>query len=273
MAVSHSRGAFEATHQGGMGLAREPTAEGAYAQPSAELLNERRARAEAERAMRLRDEMLALVVHDLRNPLNTISLAAQLLIQGGLDANARRAHARTIERCARGMAHLIDDLLDVSSIEAGAFRIRRARVEIDMLLARLRSDFAVRAADAEVRLRCIAHPDLPAIRADGQRLYQVLSNLVGNALKVVRVGGHIDVEAWRAGDQVQIDVRDDGRGMEPDVMHHVFDRFWHADKAGRAGSGLGLYICKGIIEAHGGQIEVESAPGAGTAFHVRLPIS
>src|SRR5690606_1024 len=207
MAVSHSRGAFEATHQGGMGLAREPTAEGAYAQPSAELLNERRARAEAERAMRLRDEMLALVVHDLRNPLNTISLAAQLLIQGGLDANARRPPARRCERCARGMAHLTADLLDVTSTKAGAFRIRGWRVESDRLLAGRRSDSAGRAADAEVRVRCIAHPDIPAIRADGQRLYQVLSSLVGNALKVVRVGGHTDVEAWRAGDQVQIDVR------------------------------------------------------------------
>lgn len=271
MAIAQGEGTLDATQTGAMSLAPGPA--GADGFPQAELIHERRARAEAERAMRLRDEMLALVVHDLRNPLNTISLAAQLLEEGRLDATARRAHARTIERCARGMAHLIDDLLDVSTIDAGAFRIRRARVALDVLLSRLRADFSARAADGEVRLRCTAQRDLPRIRGDTQRLYQVLSNLVANALKVVGPGGRIDVDAQRIADHVQIDVCDNGPGMEPDVLQHAFDRFWHADRTGRAGSGLGLYICKGIIEAHRGHIEVESAPGAGTTFHVQLPIT
>jgi len=242
-------------------------------QTDRELLVEKRARAEAERAAHLRDEMLALVVHDLRNPLNTISLASQLLLQGGIDASARRAHVHTIERCARTMSHLIDDLLDVSAIDAGAFNIRNERVAVDVLLARLRAEFSARAADAEVRLRCTVQQGLPSIRGDNQRLYQVLSNLVGNALKVVGAGGTILVEARIGSGQVEIDVRDDGPGMNADVLRHAFDRFWHADRTGRAGTGLGLYICRSIIDAHGGRIHVESAPGAGTVFHVRLPVA
>ncbi len=270
MTIARSGGASDATPASATELVRGR--EGDPPQLDVELMRERRARSEAEHALRIRDEMLALVVHDLRNPLNTISLASQLLLAGGVDARALRAHVQTIERCARGMSHLIDDLLDVSTIEAGVFHVRREPVAVGVLLARLRSDFAVRAADAEVSLRCRTGNDLPGIRGDNERLYQVLSNLVGNALKVVPAGGTIEVEARRKGKQIEVIVRDDGPGMQPEVLEHAFDRFWHADHAGRAGSGLGLYICKGIIEAHGGRIDVDSAPGAGTAFRVLLPL-
>lgn len=270
MTLASSDRASDATGASATGLVR--TRDGDPPQLNVELMRERRARSEAENALRIRDEMLALVVHDLRNPLNTITLASQLLLAGGLDASARRTHVQTIERCARGMSHLIDDLLDVSTIEAGVFRVRREPVTVGILLARLRSEFSVRAADAEVRLRCRAGNDLPGIRGDNQRLYQVFSNLVGNALKVVERGGTIEVEARNNGRQIEVIVRDDGPGMKPEVLEHAFDRYWHADHAGRAGSGLGLYICKGIIEAHGGRIDVDSAPGAGTAFRVLLPV-
>ncbi len=236
------------------------------------LEREREARAQAERATWLRDEMLALVAHDLRNPVNTITMTAGLLRDASLAAESRVHHAEVIERSAIGMAHMISDLLEVSTIESGSFTIKRGPVRLHALLGQTADDFQAQADAAGVLLTCDTGPDLPPVVGDADGLMRVLSNLVSNALKFSPRSGSVLLRARQETGAVHVCVEDTGPGIPQDVLPHVFDRFWHAQHDARAGSGLGLHICKGIVEAHGGRIWVESEPGVGTAFHFALPV-
>jgi PAS domain S-box-containing protein len=251
------------------------------------LEREREAREAAERASRLRDDVLAVVAHDLRNPVHTIILSTGMLREIPLDDAQREHRLSIIQRTAKGMDHLIRDLLDVTRIESGTFAVRQARVHVRALLDDALELFEAPARERRIELRCELREDLPPLLGDHDRLEQVLSNLIGNALKFTAAGGHVTVSAQAAansaeasrangaempsGVAVDISVADTGRGIPPGHLEHVFDRFWQADRQARAGAGLGLSIAKGIVEAHGGSIRVQSVVGEGTTFSFAVP--
>jgi signal transduction histidine kinase len=226
----------------------------------------------AENAVRTRDDVLAIVSHDLRNPMNTIRMAAGLLemnIRSDLKSQQVDAIIRSVDR----MTALIADLLDVSAIEAGRFQIEVAPTDLPALLEELQVLHATQAQEKQQTLSCEVVGDLPEVMADRHRLLQALVNLVGNALKFTPAGGHVSVQAQRIADEVQISVEDDGPGISDENAPHVFDRYWHATRTLKGGSGLGLAITKGIVDAHGGRIWVETGRGKGAKLSLAIPVS
>jgi signal transduction histidine kinase/FixJ family two-component response regulator len=220
--------------------------------------------------VRARDEVLAVVAHDLQNPLNVISMAANMLLSRVNEQSLRRP----VERITRGVqraTRLLRDLLDISAMEAGRFSVERRRVDpADVLLSALESQQSL-AADASVIIGSDLSPELPAVDADEERLLEVLENLVGNAVKFTNPGGSITVGAAREGEEMKFWVQDSGAGIPADQLPHVFDRFWQAKRTDRRGTGLGLTICKGIVEAHGGRIWADSIVGKGTRVSFTVP--
>ena len=246
----------------------------------AELLDRERAareRAEAAeqralQALRMREEILGVVSHDLRNPLSAIGMCARALDGAvSLESPAREA-VRTIEQAADWMQRLIRDLLDVASIEAGHLSVERRREDMVILLIRAAELLERVAAERGVALVADVPDHLPPMAVDGERVLQVLSNLLGNAVKFVASDGTVTLRARTEDDGLHVTVIDDGPGIPADELPHVFDRFWHTRRgAGPRGTGLGLAIAKGIVEAHGGRIWIESAVGRGTSVHLVLP--
>ena len=253
-------------------LARELADEKSARQRAlAEVEYQRRLKDALEEAVRARDAVLSVVAHDLRNPLNVISLAASALSQRLPEAADRRLLER-ITRSAQRADRMIADLLAISAIETGRFAIETDSVETtELILAALESQHSLAAA-ASVILAADLSPALPALEADEDRLLDVLENLIGNAIKFTSAGGSITVGASRQASDVLIWVKDSGSGIAPEQLPHIFDRFWQARKKERRGIGLGLSICKAIVEAHGGTIEVASESGTGSTFTVRLPL-
>lgn len=226
----------------------------------------------AQRAIRTREDILANVAHDLRNPLNTIALQAQLLLhpagEGGCSA---AAVLETIERAAARMNRLIQDLLDAACMDAGRLTIEPARLRTRQFLDDVTEAQTPLAAAASVELRLEPAGALPDGWGDGDRLVQVFENLIGNAVRFTAPGGRITVGgALRDGDLL-LWVNDTGAGISAEQLPHVFDRFWQARRSERRGAGLGLPIVKGIVEAHGGHAWVESQLGIGTTVYFTIP--
>ena len=237
----------------------------------------RRLVAEAEKredalhqTVKQRDEVVSIVSHDLRNPLGVVAGAADTLIELPLDREERERQATIIARSASRMSRLIEDLLDVSRIEAGAFVVRPSAEEPISVLEEVREMFEVQAEEAEVALAVGPVCDV-LVRMDHDRVVQALANLVDNALRFTPEGGVVTL-AGEVLDQetVSLSVSDTGIGLTQDALDNLFSRFWQAegDRKGRAG--LGLAIVKGVIEAHGGEVRVESDPGVGSTFHLVL---
>jgi len=245
---------------------------------------EQQARSAAERATRTRDEVLAIVAHDLRNPMNTILTAATMIAQT-LDEQAKhgrevaqaqlvedlKGYDEAIQTSIKSMDRLICDVLDVSRIEAGSFGIRQAPVELRALIDETLKLLEPQGRAQDITLSSAIAADLRPLHGDRERLVQVLSNLLGNALKFTAPGGRISVRALNAESSVQISVEDSGSGIPVADLPHIFDRYWRPDPASRTGAGLGLAICKGIIDAHGGRIWAESTLGQGTTIHFTVP--
>lgn len=226
----------------------------------------------ARRAVQARDDVLGIVAHDLRNPLGSILMQAGLLRRPGGEPDRRsRQPAELIERAARRMNRLIQDLLDVSRIEAGRLSIERsplpaAAVVLDALEAQ-----KALASSASIEILSDVAPTLPELQGDRDRLLQVFENLIGNAFKFTRPGGRVTVGAAPRGTEVLFWVADTGAGIAAEDLPHVFEQFWQAQRARRAGAGLGLAIVKGIVEAHGGRVWVESTLGRGSIFFFTIP--
>jgi signal transduction histidine kinase len=233
------------------------------------LARERAAREEAEAAVRSREDMLAIVSHDLRNPLGTISMMLSL-IEATLADERSRTQAGIIRRALANMTRLIQDLLDVNGIATGKLVVHRNPVEVRSLLEDCRQSLGPLAAQRNQAFD-VAASDCGEVMADRDRVAQVLSNLVGNAAKFTPEGGRITVSAEAAGREVRFRVGDTGPGIEVRDLPHIFDRFWQARRVRRGGVGLGLAISKGIVEAHGGRIWARSAPGVGSDFYFTLP--
>lgn len=226
----------------------------------------------AQNALRARDRVLGVVAHDLRNPLSAIISAASLLRQPG-DAPERRSSVPvdSIQRAANRMTRLIQDLLDLTRVEAGRLAVEAARVPTRQAVAECLEAQTMLISDASLELRVELAKDTPDVWADRDRLSQVFENLIGNAVKFTQPGGRIVVGAALRDREVLFWVADTGCGIAAADVPRLFDPFWQADKTGRRGSGLGLPIVKGIVEAHGGRIWVESTPGEGSTFYFTIP--
>lgn len=230
---------------------------------------------DAQRTTRLRDEVLGVVSHDLRTPLSVIAMCASALNDGPPSAPERvRELSSIIHESTGWMQRLVSDLLDIASIEAGKLSMELEPTDVSAILARAREMFAHAAADGSLRLEVEVSEPLPRAHADGERVLQVLANLVGNAIKFTPPGGRVRIRARDAGDALELAVEDSGAGIPEADVPHLFDRFWHAGRPGAVrGTGLGLAIAKGIVDAHGGRIRVETARGAGTTFTFTIPVA
>jgi signal transduction histidine kinase/ActR/RegA family two-component response regulator len=238
--------------------------------PSATALARQASREQLERDVRARDDVLGVVAHDLQNPLNVISMAANMLLQRVPDQAARRPIERIVRSVQRA-TRLLRDLLDIGAIEEGHFAVECRRLDAAaLILSALESQQSL-AADASVITATDLSPELPPIDADEERLLEVLENLIGNAIKFTSPGGTISVGATREDEEIKIWVTDNGSGIPAQQLPHIFDRFWQAKRADRRGTGLGLTICKGIVEAHQGRIWAESVEGKGTTVFFTLP--
>jgi signal transduction histidine kinase len=230
---------------------------------------------QAEQAAAARDQLMAVVSHDLKNPLATIQLAATFLLEDIVPddlANARtREQLRAIHRSTERMYRLITDLLNVGAIEAGQLAVTPAPVCVGALVADAVELLQPLALAKGITLVADVAPALPDVLVDRERLLQVFSNLGGNAVKFTPAKGRITIEAAPTESGVEFAVRDSGSGIVPDDLPHVFDRFWQSRKTARGGVGLGLAIAKGIVEAHGGTIRVVSSVGQGTCFRFSMP--
>jgi signal transduction histidine kinase/DNA-binding response OmpR family regulator len=234
---------------------------------------ERVARERAEAASRTREDLMAVVSHDLRNPLSAIATAATLLRRNSdADPTGRATkQAELILRSADRMARLISDLLDIACIDAGRLSVELLPHGAASLLQEANELFQLLAAEKLLRLTVEAPDPSLSVIADRERVLQVLANLVGNALKFTPAGGNIRLRAQPDGGAVRFSIVDSGPGVSSEQLPHIFDRYWQAKRDGRLGIGLGLSIAKGIVEAHGGHIWAESAPGEGSSFHFTLP--
>lgn len=245
----------------------------AIAEPGALAIDNARLYGQAQRALAARDEVLAIVSHDLRTPASAITMCAKTLIHHPpASPEDRRALYQTILESADWMHRLMQDLLDAASIDAGRLAVHLESQAVAPMVQAAAAAMMERAREASVTLSVDVEDELPSVLADRERILQLLGNLLGNAVRFTPKGGTIELLARRDDDGVRITVRDSGTGIEPEHLPHIFDRFWQVSRAGIAkGSGLGLAIAKGIVDAHRGTIGVDSTPGAGSTFHLVLP--
>ena len=233
---------------------------------------EREGRRSAELMAQAREDVLAVVAHDLRNPLNLIGMTSQLLLEYDQPPERRETLLQVMKRAVTQSNRLVDDLLDTVRLEAGRLSLDLASCSVRELLAHTEETFRSVAAQRNVQLEISYPPAELHVRADGARLLQALGNLVGNALKFVEPGGRVIVGAAAEGDRVTFWVEDNGPGIAPESLEHLFDRFWQARRSDRRGVGLGLAIAKGIVEAHEGRLRVQSRLGKGSTFSFAVPV-
>jgi CheY-like chemotaxis protein len=241
-----------------------------------ELAREQKARREAEADVRMRDEFMATLSHELRTPLSAIVGWAHLLRTGNLEPADRDRAVETINRSAKSQAQLISDILDVSSIITGKLRLTPEPVSLRLVVQSAVDTVRPAAAAKGVRLETELMDGAAQVKGDANRLQQVVWNLLSNAVKFTPRDGAVHVHLATAGDQAEIVVRDEGRGITPEFLPHVFERFRQAEDGGERGSGglgLGLAIVRHLVELHSGTVLASSAgEGQGATFTVRLPL-
>ncbi|HUS33479.1 MAG TPA: HAMP domain-containing sensor histidine kinase [Kofleriaceae bacterium] len=233
-------------------------------------------RTHADRSITAREDLLALVAHDLRNMLSTIMVNASVIVLA-TDLKTMRGPAVQVQRAGGQMAQLLEDLLDFSSFEAG--KLSLASVDVDVVQV-VRDAVEIHAEAAKVqKLELTLHADVPKmiVRGDGRRLTRLLMNLIGNALKFTPEDGRVDVHVAVVGDECEIAVTDNGVGIPKEELDSIFERFQRGGIEERqrfSGVGLGLFIARLIADAHGGRVWAESGEaGTGSTFRVRLPIA
>ena len=250
-----------------LGLAEELARRAALSLDNARLYQE------AQRATRIREEVLGVVSHDLRTPLSVVSMHARALEQLGDDAPAVvREAAGGIRDSVDWLQRMIQDLLDVASIDAGRMRLERRTRDSLVMLMKAVEMFEPLADEAGINLQWEMPEHLPSVVVDEDRVLQVLANLLGNALKFTPRGGRVMLRASADTENLRIAVIDTGPGISPANLAHIFDRFWHDRGAAQVrGTGLGLAIAQGLVEGHGGRLWAESVVGQGSSFQFTLP--
>ena len=240
------------------------------------LQQEQAARAEAEKANQIKDGFLAVLSHELRSPLNPILGWAKLLQSRRFDEQATTRALETIERNAKLQAQLIEDLLDVSRILRGKLALNMASVNLITTIEAALETMRLAAEAKKIQLQTIFAPGVGQVRGDVGRLQQIVWNLLSNAIKFTPTGGRVEVCLERIGNSAQIQVKDNGKGIMPEFLPHVFEYFRQADSATTrqfGGLGLGLAIVRHLVELHGGTVQADSAgEGLGATFTVTLPL-
>lgn len=234
---------------------------------------EQKARAQAERATVAREELMAVVSHDLKNPLSSIMMNAQLMKKfiANVDEKSKSVVER-IYKSAATMNNLIEDILSVTKLEAGHVDLDLKPLQIHEVIDETIELLAPLAAEKGIKLERARHSVECMVESDHGRLLQVFSNIIGNAIKFTPDNGQVIVNIETCGPEfIRITVKDTGPGIPADHLPNVFDRFWQANQTKRMGTGLGLAIVKGIVEKHGGQIWAESELGKGSTFVIQLP--
>ncbi|MDP9098573.1 MAG: GAF domain-containing sensor histidine kinase [Verrucomicrobiota bacterium] len=226
----------------------------------------------AQDAVRAREEVLAVVAHDLRTPLNFIKMGAQLVAEG-FDAIENGQVLERMQGAVDLMNLLIEDLLEVAKIEAGKMSINPKAMSAQTLVNDAIQMSQPLAQRHQMRLIAECEPGLPPVLADYERILRVFSNLIVNAVKFTGASGDVRVAAAGGDGTVRFSVIDSGPGISPENLERIFDRFWQADSADRRGAGLGLAIVKAIVTAHGGTIGVNSTVGVGSNFYFDLPVA
>jgi PAS domain S-box-containing protein len=244
------------------------------AQRAALAVDNSRLYAEAQEAIRAREHVLAVVSHDLRNSLGAIAASTRLLLVGSGDEEQRTRRLQTITRVSDRMIRLMQSLLDVSRLKAGhAISIQPATHDAGAMIREACDSVHEQFEDKFITLHCDAGAGGLKVSADRERALQVLSNLLSNAIKFTPEGGSITLRTERIDGFVQFSVSDTGPGIRAEDLAHIFERYWQATRTAALGSGLGLTIVKGIVEAHGGTIRVETQAGVGSTFYFTLPIA
>jgi signal transduction histidine kinase len=229
--------------------------------------SERLARVAAEKAIQARDEMLRVVSHELGGPLSVISMAAT----GILESVSVHENAAILKRASEWMERLLGDLVDVASIESGRLALSPVPETPRALVTQAVEMFEGPSQHAGIALRSIIAPELPVVVVDPARVLQALANLVTNALKATSRGGRVTLFAERDPAGVRLSVEDTGSGIAPENLPHTFDREWQQLHHANAGLGLGLAIARGIVQAHGGELHVDSTLGKGSRFSFTIP--
>lgn len=241
------------------------------------LAQERAARAEAERANRIKDEFLATLSHELRTPLNAILGWTHLLSAGPVPPDRLRHGVEVIERNSRIQARLIEDLLDMSRILSGKVRLEMQTVDLTTVVSAAVDSVMPTAEARSIQLDQNVAPHIPALRADPARLQQVIWNLLTNALKFTPKHGRVRISVAQEDSHVDVSVSDTGQGIAPDFLPYIFDRFRQEDASTtrmHGGLGIGLSIVKQIVEMHGGTVRADSpGEGQGTTVTIRLPVT
>jgi signal transduction histidine kinase len=234
---------------------------------------EREKRRDAEILAHAREEVLGLVAHDLRNPLDLIITTDHLLFEEKLEPARQRELLEVALRAGKQMNRLIGDLLDTVRLQSGKLSLDLEDVAVAVIFRQAAESFRPAAEERGVRFDTIPPGDGIVVRADPQRVSQLIGNIVGNAIKFTPAQGRVRLEAARDGDRVVVKVTDTGPGIPADDIPHLFDNFWQARSNDHRGVGLGLAIAKGVVEAHGGRIWCESTVGVGSTFFFTLPMA
>ena len=251
-------------------------------------VTERSARADAESARRLlaeqneqlreadrlKDEFVALISHDLRTPLTSIMGYLELVLEDGGLNDHQQGYLEVVNRNADRLLRLVNDLLFVARLEAGQLDLHPSELDLAAVARQSTSEAEPRATAKGITITCETEM-VPAIAADKGRIFQVLDNLVSNAIKFTPEGGDVHVSVARSNGAVRLEIADTGIGISRAEQHRLFERFFRATTAAERhipGTGLGLYIARAIVEAHGGSISVESEPGRGTSFRIDMPV-
>jgi signal transduction histidine kinase/CheY-like chemotaxis protein len=239
----------------------------------------RRQATELEQANKLQADFTAMIAHDLRSPLMNITGVAEVMIEGmfGSVSEEQKKWLARIQANGQNLIDLVSDFLDVSKLESGYVEVKRERVDLSDLIQGTIENFRVLAQEKGISIRGAADLSLPTVQVDPRRLDQVLSNLISNAIKFAGDGGEMEVGAALAeATEIKVWVRDNGAGIPADEIHDLFQKYRQGGNAkcsSQKGTGLGLVICKMIVEAHGGKIWVESEPGHGSTFFFSLPVT
>lgn len=229
---------------------------------------------QSEQATHLRDEVLRIVAHDLRSPLNVIALSTGTMMKRTPEERAADSRPLvSIQKAVGRATALIEDLMDVARMQGGKLTVERRPEATEALLQDALESHRALADARSIHLQLEIAPGVPAVFVDKDRVLQLFSNLIGNALKFTPMGGLVTLSAEPWGGMVRCAVSDTGSGIPAEDMPHLFEPFWQARSRSKEGAGLGLTIVKGITDAHGGHVWVESRPGLGTTFYVALPIA
>lgn len=231
-----------------------------------------------ERANTLKSQFLANVTHELRSPLHSIIGYGSMVVDGFVEGELtpqQEEDIRFIVRRAEDLAHLVDDMLDLSKIEADHIEVKLEPVDLSACMSDIANQYKLTASEKKLYLNVEMEAQLPLVLADSQRLQQIVTNLVSNALKFTKQGGvTIRCSRIQNGDMVRIQVQDTGIGISPAALSLIFEAFRQADGSTTrqfGGTGLGLTIAKRLVELQGGEITVESVMGQGSTFTLTLP--